>query len=482
MNLEQKAQAVAVARLLGYARLNWPEFKIGAHHQLIADALQRVESGECKRLIITMPPRHGKTQLASRYFPAWYLGRNPDRYVIAATYAQEFADDIGRDVRNIMQDDRHLWAFPQSRLRDDSTSAKRFQTSQGGAYFAVGAGGSITGRGAHLLLIDDPIKGREEADSVVMRRKLKDWYTSVAYTRLMPGGAIVVIQTRWHEEDLAGWLIAEHAHENWEVLSLPAIDDTGAALWPEQYPIEDLQRIKQALTANGKLRDWTALYQQNPVPDEGIQFKHEWFKRYRLGQEPSRCRYYMSSDFAVTPDSGDYTEHAVWAVGHDGNLYAVDWWYGQASPDQWIESGLDLVKKHKPLFWVAESGVIRRAVEPFLIKRMKERQIFCNMRWTASIADKPTRARAFEARASMGMVHLPYSDWADRTLGQLVRFPAGKNDDAVDACSILALELDTIMDGAAPPKPKKKQQFVEEYTFDAIVAASEHSRAARMGF
>lgn len=187
------AEDFAHSRLLSYAAAQFPGYRIGWHHREIAKKLQAVERGEIKRLMISMPPRHGKSMLASEYFPAWFLGRNPDKYIIAASYAQELADDFGRKVRNQLSDTTFQCIFPGCKLADDSTSAKRFNTESGGSYFAVGAGGPITGRGAHLLLIDDPIKNREDAESETMRRKLWDWYTSTAYTRLMPDAAVVVI-------------------------------------------------------------------------------------------------------------------------------------------------------------------------------------------------------------------------------------------------------------------------------------------------
>ena len=192
------AEDFAFSRLIAYAAYQWPGYRDAAHHRLIARHLEAVERGEITRLMITMPPRHGKSMLASEYFPAWYLGRNPDHYVIAATYAQELADDFGRKVRDQINDPGYQAIFPGVRLKTDSTSAKRFHvssapadtitTGQDGAYFAVGVGGPLTGRGAHLLLIDDPVKNREEAESEIVRKKTKDWYTSTAYTRLMPGG------------------------------------------------------------------------------------------------------------------------------------------------------------------------------------------------------------------------------------------------------------------------------------------------------
>ena len=267
----------AFSRLLSYAAYQWPNYADAPHHRLIARKLEAVERGEIRRLMISMPPRHGKSMLASEFFPAWYIGRNPNHYVIAATYAQELADDFGRKVRNQIADPAFKAIFPGVGLKDDSTSAKRFHitapndafaTGQDGAYFAVGVGGPLTGRGAHLLLIDDPVKNREDADSELIRKKTREWYTSTAYTRLMKDGRVVVIQTRWHESDLSGWLLAEHQHEGWDVLSLPAIDDSGKALWPEMYPVDRLNQIRLAVGP----RDWSALYQQRLGPERGSHY------------------------------------------------------------------------------------------------------------------------------------------------------------------------------------------------------------------
>lgn len=341
----------AFSRLISYAAYQWPGYRDASHHRLIARHLEMVERGEITRLMITMPPRHGKSMLASEFFPAWYLGRNPDHYVVTATYAQELADDFGRKVKNQIEDDAFKAIFPGVGLADDSKSAKRFHiegsdggiehaTTQRGAFYAVGVGGPLTGRGAHLLLIDDPVKNREDADSEIIRRKTKDWYTSTAYTRLMPGGRVVLIQTRWHEDDLSGWLQADHAHEGWVVLNLPAINDQGVALWPEQYDVEALERIRRALPT----RDWSALYQQQPTPDDGDYFKADWFKP---AAPPPRdqMRIYGASDYAVTADGGDYTVHVIVGIDPDGRMHLLDLWRKQAASDEWVEAWCDLVLK-----------------------------------------------------------------------------------------------------------------------------------------
>ena len=207
--------------LLGYAQMQMEDYKTPPHIKLLASKLEAVERGDIRRLAIFMPPRHGKSILTSEFFPAWYMGRNPDKFIICSTYAQDLADDFGRKVRNQLQDKQYEDLFPNAHLSTDSASVRRFHTSRGGVYFAVGAGSAITGRGAHLLLIDDPIKGREEADSQAMRKNLLDWYRATAYTRLMPNGSVILIQTRWHEDDLAGWILKETGHEGWDIVEFP---------------------------------------------------------------------------------------------------------------------------------------------------------------------------------------------------------------------------------------------------------------------
>lgn len=448
----QAAAAELLARrrartdLVEFARYTNPAYVPARHHQLIADKLEAVARGEIKRLIITLPPRHGKSELASRRFPAWFLGIHPEQPIIAASYNAELAGDFGREVRNIVATPEYQALFPETRLADDSKAANRWHTGQGGGYVAAGVGTAITGRGAKILLIDDPFKDRKEADSELNRQRVKDWYTSTAYTRLMPGGAVIVIQTRWHDDDLAGWLLAEQERggDKWDVLCLPAIDGEGRALWPEWYPIERLREIQAVLPA----RDWNALYQQNPIPDDGDYFKGDWFTEYDVA--PKGLSVYGASDYAVTDGDGDYTEHGVFGMDANGNLYILDWWFGQTTSDVWIESKCDLIRKHQPQCWFGEAGPIRRAVEPFMVRRMMERNTICRIEWLPSIADKEARARGFQGLASMGKVYLPrHAPWKGHVLSQLMRFPAGKHDDAVDVCSLVGRGMEHITPAAS---------------------------------
>lgn len=461
----------AFSRLIAYAAYQWPGYRDAPHHRLIARKLEAVERGEITRLMITMPPRHGKSMLASEFFPAWYLGRNPDHSVVMSTYAQDLADDFGRKVKNQIEDYAFAEVFKGIGLADDSKSVKRFHIEennvvleggfehslkQRGSFYAVGVGGPLTGRGAHLLLIDDPVKNREDADSEIIRKKTKDWYTSTAYTRLMPGGRVVIIQTRWHEDDLSGWLLAEHKHEGWEVLNLPAIGLDGKALWPEQYDVQALNRIKLAIGA----RDWSALYQQSPSPDEGTYFKADWLKPYDKAPALNTLRIYGGSDYAVTSDGGDYTVHAVVGLDPEGRMYLLDLWRKQASSDQWIESFCDLVKNWKPMGWAEEQGQIKSGVGPFLERRMRERQAYVVREQFPTRGDKAVRAQSMRARMALEGLYVPINaPWYADFRSELLSFPAGKHDDQVDAIGLVGQLLDRMLAGDKPKTEQKPQNL-----------------------
>lgn len=473
------AEDFAFSRLIAYAAYQWPGYKDAHHHRLIARHLEAVERGEIKRLMITMPPRHGKSMLASEFFPAWYIGRNPDHYVVTATYAQELADDFGRKVKNQIEDEAYKAIFPGVSLADDSKSAKRFHidgslggyehsTGQRGAFYAVGVGGPLTGRGAHLLLIDDPVKNREDAESEVIRKKTKDWYTSTAYTRLMPGGRIVVIQTRWHEDDLAGWLQAEHAHEGWVVLDLPAINDAGEALWPEQYPIDALEQIKRALPP----RDWSALYQQRPSPETGDYFKREWIHPMEHMPPRETMLVYGGSDYAVTANGGDYTVHGVIGIDPNGDPWLLDVWRKQASSDVWVDAFCDMVKKWKPIGWAEETGQIKSGVGPFLTKRMMETGAYVAREQFATRGDKAVRAQSFRGLIATRGLRVPKdAPWLSDLISEFMSFPVGVHDDQVDMCGLIGQLLDRMFKGSLPePKTFKPEPGHMPETLDEWIA------------
>ncbi|MGI9521244.1 MAG: phage terminase large subunit [Hyphomicrobiaceae bacterium] len=429
-----------------------------------------------------MPPRSGKSELASKRFPAFFLGAHPHRNIIAASYNSDLATDFGREVRNMVRS-RPYQALFATTLAEDSTAANRWHTEEGGMYVAAGVGTATTGRGAHVLLIDDPFKDREEADSEVIREKKWRWYTSTAYTRLESDivadvteddalwrdltrdiavgdakpfeGAIVLINTRWHEDDLSGRLLAAEASggDRWEVLDLPAISADGKALWPEKFPLERLHQIRNAIGE----RDWSALYQQRPAPDEGAYFKRDWFKTYDTA--PKHLRIYGASDYAVTKEGGDFTVHIVVGVDPDDNIYILDIWRGQELTDVSVDVLCKLIKDWRPMMWAEDRDQIVTSIGPFINKRMQELKTFCRREQFAfANRDKPMRARAIQARASMGKVYLPATAaWKADFLSELLMFDAGRFDDQVDTFGLVGRMLDDMV-GARAPKNKKVSQ------------------------
>lgn len=420
--------------LIEYVRMHHPSYRAGIHHCRIAEKLEAVERGEIRRLMISAPPRHGKTMLASENFPAWYLGRNPDRYIIHASYAQELAEDFGRKIRNQMQDGLHRQIFPGCVLADDSASQKRLTTTMRGAYYALGVGGPATGRGAHLLLIDDPTKGREDADSETYRRRLKDWYRAVAYTRLMPGGAVVIILTRWHHDDLAGWLLREHASEGWEVVNLPAVakdDDQlgrkpGEALWPDDYPLDALSKIKDQIGS----REWASLYQQEPSPDEGSVFKLEWFPRYTtLPADVFRCVH--SWDTAdKDKEINDPTSLTAWTEAAKG-YYLKDRFNARLQFPDLLRAIRSLAERDGPdAILIEDKASGQQAIQ--VLRRETRLPIIA----VEPDSSKVIRAQGVSGMCEAGRVWLPSSaPWLVDYEMQIRSFPQGAHDDDVDSTS-----------------------------------------------
>jgi len=404
--------------------------------------------------MLLLPPRHGKSELASKRFPALALGWRPDLQFISASATSGLAEDFGRDVRNIIGSEDYKNLFPNTQLAEDSQAKGKWNTSAGGIYYAVGVGGAVIGRGADIFLIDDPYASMADAESETTRRNVLNWYTGTVYNRLQPGGAIVLINHRMHEDDLTGALLQQQAlgGDKWDVVELPAIDADGHALWPDAYPIETLENIKR----NTFPRYWSALYQQQPTPEEGEYFKRDWFRWFE--KPPQHLRTYGASDYAVTAKGGDYTVHAVIGVDPDDNIYVLDVWRAQAESHIWVESFIDLVAKHKPLNWAEEQGQIIKSLGPFIDKRMRERKVYCRREQMASVADKPTRCRAFQARAAMGKVYLPHgASWVPDLLAEMTSFPAGKHDDQVDALGLTGRLIDTMVGGRAPARREQEK-------------------------
>lgn len=452
----------ARTELVAFTEWTMPRYRTAKHHRLIAGQLERVERGEIDRLMLLVAPRHGKSELASRRLPAWYLGRQPDRQFISVSASSEFASDFGREVRNLIQSDEYRALF-ETRLSEDSQAKNKWHTTDGGIYYAVGIGGQIMGRGADVMLIDDPFATMADAQSETSRKAVWDWYTGTAYNRLQPGGSVVIINHRMHEDDLCGRLLAQQnaGGDRWHVLELPAICDSrddplgrevGDALWPEAYPLTALRRIQ----ANSIPRFWSALYQQKPSPETGDYFKTEWLKPYTEGQRPDRktLAIYGGSDYAVSADKGDYTVHAVVGIDPQDRMWLLDLWRSQSASDRWVESWCDLVRAWKPLGWAEETGQIKSGVGPFLDKRARERKAYCAREQFATRGDKAIRAQSMRGRMALNGLYVPIeADWYPAFQAELMNFPAGKHDDQVDALGLVGQLLDMMSAGRVLKKP-----------------------------
>lgn len=382
--------------------------------------------------MLLLPPQHGKSHIASRRYPAFTLGKDARHDIISASATGTLAEEFGRDVRNLLATPEYRTLFSTT-LAEDSQAAGRWKTQEGGSYYAVGIGGALMGRGATRLIIDDPFATMQDAQSENARERVWEWYVGTAYNRVRPKGAIVLIQHRMHEDDLAGRLIERQKSggDKWEIVLLPAITD-GQALWPERYDLPALERIR----ANTAPLHWSALYQQNPMPEEGTFFKNDCLPF--VAKAPANVHYYTSGDFAVTEDGGDWTDIATHGYAPDGTLYlAIEGWNGQTSADHWIENLIDQISRHKPFCFFGEGGPIRRSIEPFLVRRMRERKVFCRLEWLPTVADKATMARSLQAMASMGKVKIIDSEYGHRLKRCLLNFPTGRIDDPVDMASLM---------------------------------------------
>lgn len=450
------------------ARIPLIETQQAAHHRLILAELQRCMQTQHGRLMIMAPPGSAKSTYASVVGPTWYLGQEADRRVILASYGDDLARKHGRRTRQLLRSPEAVGIL-QCTLDPESRAADEFGLTNGSEYIACGIMAGITGNRAHGIIIDDPIKGREQADSQVIRDRTYDAYQDDLLTRLIPGGWLVLINTRWHENDLSGRILPENwSGESgnilcrdgnvWRVLCLQAECQTktdplgrkpGEMLWPEWFDDRHWAQFRF------NRRTWSSLYQQKPAPDEGIHFRKGDMAGYVVVPKPLQI--IGASDHAVTPEGGDWTEHGIAGITPDGSLYLLDWWRGQTGPEEWIERQIDMVIRHKPLAWFGEMGPIRRATEGRIRQRMIDRKALCRLEWLPHIGDKPTKAQSIIATAGMGRLFWPVAAWVAELQRQCLVFPAGSPDDGVDTLGMLGRGADTLgkpkSDEIPPPAP-----------------------------
>ncbi len=419
-----------------------PQYDPNWHHNKIGAELEHIEKSgdrDYKILIVTVPPRHGKSQQCSIDFPAWYFGRNPVGEIIAASYSAELAQDFGSKTRNKVDSPSYKMIFPGTVLRDDEKARGRWRTDKGGSYVAVGVGGPITGRGAKILFIDDPIKNREEAESQVYRDKVWGWFTSTAFTRLSPGGVVIIILTRWHADDLAGRILDnQELAKRTKVMKFPAIanqDGThrkkGEALWPTRYPLSALEEIKSTIGPY----DFASLYQCSPITSESQEFKPEWYKYISETELDSmRTTNYLSVDTAMSKMAhSDYCGFVDNSVDKE-QFWNIRAWRARLGPEELVDNLFALHVKRK----YSKIGIERTAyldgLKPFLDSEQRKRNIFL------PIVELDHKQTAKEIRIRGGLIPRYASgsvrhveDRSDALEEEQASFPNGINDDVLDA-------------------------------------------------
>lgn len=484
MQLLQRAKAAADARedLMAFTKFTMPHvedpedvtrsaYEPAPFHYQVAKVLEQVVSGEITQLIFCMPPRHGKTELATKRLTAWFSGKSPHQDVIVASASDLLAQDMGADVRAIMHSPQFKQVFPTHKLRRGGNAKDNIQTDKGGRLIFAGRGGTINGRGAHLLLVDDLYKDSQEAQSETIRNQTWDWFTKVALYRRMGKRLTVVTMTRWHSDDIIGRLTdPENPHYNeleaksWKIIRLPGLAEDedplgrkpGEALWPQRYD--------EAYHLGNQRRDplgFAALTQQRPTVADGVLFRRENIQYYKPGDLPEALTFYCASDHAVgTGQRNDPSCFIKVGVDRQGNIYVIDCFWQKVPTDRAVEAMLDMAGgKMRPLLWWAERGHISKSIGPFLYKRMQESGIFINLVEVTPANDKEQRAQSIAARVASGKVYFPKDAfWTERAINELLAFPNGNNDDFVDALAYIGLGLQSQF-GAAVKRERKEPKF-----------------------
>jgi hypothetical protein len=438
----------AANNFMDFVHKVWPNFINGAHHVRMARAFERVASGKCKRLIINMPPRHTKSEFASYLLPAWFLGKYPGKKVIQTSHTAELAVGFGRKVRNLVDSEVYGQIFPGVALQSDSKAAGRWNTNSGGDYFAIGVGGAVTGKGADILIIDDPHSEQEAALAEInpeIYDKVYEWYTSGPRQRLQPGGSIVVVMTRWSKKDLTGQVLksaAQRSGEEWEVIEFPAILPSGNPLWPEFWSLDELSALKNELP-NQK---WMAQYMQNPTSDVSAIVKREWWQIWEKDDPPS-CEFVLQSwDTAFEKSNrADYSACTTWGVFYQPDDTGVT----QANIillnafRQRMEFPL-LKKKAIEEFkeWDPDSIIIeKKASGAPLIYELRAMGIPVQDFTPSKGNDKISRLNAVSDIFASGRVWIPGTNWAEEVVDEVASFPGGEHDDYVDSVSMALMRF-----------------------------------------
>ena len=469
---ELKVKKLAHSKFLAFVKQVWPTFISGRHHAKMAAAFERVASGECKRLIINMPPRHTKSEFASYLLPAWFLGKFPHKKVIQTSHTAELAVGFGRKVRNLVDQEIYTKIFPGVGLQADSKAAGRWATNAGGDYFAIGVGGAVTGKGADLLIIDDPHSEQEAALAEInpdIYDKTYEWYTSGPRQRLQPGGSIVIVMTRWSKRDLTGQVIkaeAQRGGEGWEVIEFPAILPTGNPLWPEFWSQDELEALKNELP-NAK---WQAQYQQNPVSEASALVKREWWQTWEK-EDPPYCDFVLQAwDTAFEKNNrADYSACTTWGVFYqddpdtgrtETNIILLDAFRDRMEFPALKKKVLDQMEEFQPDSVIIE----KKASGAPLIYELRAMGIPVQEFTPVRGNDKISRLNAVSDLFASGKVWAPATQWAEEVIDEVASFPAGEHDDYVDSVSLALIRfrkggyIKTSLDEEDEPRQFRRRQ------------------------
>ena len=441
-----KERELCQQKFIKFVEKVWPTFISGAHHKRMAEAFERVANGTCKRLIINMPPRHTKSEFASYLLPAWFLGRFPHKKVIQSSNTGELAVGFGRKVRNLVDSEVYNSIFPDLALQADSKAAGRWNTSKGGDYFAIGVGGTVTGKGADVLIIDDPHSEQEAAmaaSNPEVYDKVYEWYTSGPRQRLQPGGAIIIVMTRWAQRDLTGQVLksaAQRAGEDWEVIEFPAILPSGNPLWPQFWSLEELSALREELP-NSK---WQAQYQQNPVGNESAIVKRDWWKWWDKDNPPI-CDYILQSwDTAFEKTQrADYSAGTTWGIfnceedNFAPNIILLNTYKKRVEFPELKRDVLREYNEYEPDSLIVE----KKASGAPLIYDLRAMGVPVQEYTPSKGQDKIARLNSVSDIIASGKVWVPQTRWAEELVDEIAAFPSGEHDDLVDATTLALMRF-----------------------------------------
>ena len=432
---EKKIQSKAKNDFLSFVKCVWPEFVEGSHHRHIAEKFNKLATGEITRLIVNMPPRHTKSEFASYLLPAWMVGRNPKLKIIQATHTGELAIRFGRKAKNLIDSEEYAKIF-QTRLQEDSKAAGRWETAQGGEYFAAGVGGAITGRGADLLIIDDP-HSEQDAMSPTAMENAYEWYTSGPRQRLQPGAKIILVMTRWSIKDLTGQLIAnqkEAKADQWDVVEFPAIMDHGKVtkpVWPEYWKLEELEAVK----ASTGVQKWNAQYMQNPTSEEGAIIKREWWQSWEEDWIPALKHVIQSYDTAFgKKQTADYSAITTWGVFYLNDDSPASLILLDAKKGRYDFPELKQIAFEQWKYWDPDTVIIEaKASGQPLTDELRKMGIPVVNFSPSKGNDKHTRVNSVAPLFESGMIWAPNQEFAEEVIEECAAFPFGEHDDLVDS-------------------------------------------------